>query len=469
MGRFNEKTVVKNKTINLAGAEAYSQSSELEVISMLLTSFATDQFYQSAQQTFDRLKNLISNSDKRFVANAIVYARTQFGMRSISHVAASELAKYISGEPWAKSFYAAVVYRPDDMCEILAYHYANNGKTTNAMKKGFAAAFDKFDGYQLAKYRMEGKSVSLVDAVNIVHPIPTEKNQLALSQLVKGELVSTDTWESKLSAVGSDGNLKKEVWESLINERKIGYFALLRNMRNIIQQAPGIVTKACELLVDENLIRKSLVLPFRFTTAYEEIEKMASAPKVREVIVALNKAVDISMGNVPKLPGNTLVALDVSGSMRGKPADIGSLFAATLVKSNNCDLITFDTHGRYINYNPLDSTITIRKSIPFSGGGTNFDAIFLTAREKYDRIIILSDMQSWVTGKVPRVTYNAYKAKYDTNPLIYSFDLQGYGSLQFPENRVYTLAGFSEKIFDIMALLEQDVNALINKIKNFDF
>lgn len=61
-----------------------------------------------------------------------------------------------------------IVFRPDDMMEIIAYYKAKSGKTLpNAMKKGFALAFDKFDGYQIAKYRGENKAVKLVDVVNL--------------------------------------------------------------------------------------------------------------------------------------------------------------------------------------------------------------------------------------------------------------------------------------------------------------
>jgi hypothetical protein len=48
---------------------------------------------------------------------------------------------------------------------------------------------------------------------------------------------------------------------------------------------------------------------------------------------------------------------------------------------------------------------------------------------------------------------------------VYSFDLQGYGSLQFPEQNVFALAGFSDKVFDLMQLLETDRIALIREIE----
>lgn len=469
MSKFNqpkEKVIVEN----MAGGRAYSQSNEMELVSILLTSFANEQFYRTENDLLNRLKELIAGCDKDFVAKAAIYARTQFGMRSITHILASELAKYIGGES-AKNFYNAIVYRPDDITEIIAYHKANNGKLSASMKKGLALSFNKFDKYQLAKYKCEGKNISLLDAARIVHPKPTEKNEEALSLLSKGELKSFDTWESELSKAGeADINekdqFKKDVWVRLIKEKKIGYFALLRNLRNILEQAPEIIDEALTMLCDEKLIKKSLVLPFRFTTAYQELQKNGGSSNV---LRAINRAVDISLNNVPKFNGKTLVVLDVSGSMAGKPSEIGALFTSILAKSNNADIVTFSNNAQYCNVNLDDSTITLANSIHFSMGGTNFSASFQILNKVYDRIIILSDMQGWIGSYSPVGAFNQYKQRTGANPFIYSFDLNSYGTLQFPENKVFCLAGFSDKIFDVMKLLEEDKNALIHKIKSIDF
>lgn len=475
MSRFNTNST-GIKTENLAGGKAYMQTPELELVSILLTSFANDTFYKSANDTFEALKGLIAKCDKQFVAKATIYARTKFGMRSITHCVSSELAKHIAGEKWAKDFYSAVVYRPDDMMEIISYHTSKNGKIPNSMKKGLAKAFDKFDAYTLAKYRGEGKGYKLVDVVNLVHPTPIEKNAEAIKQLVKGELKSFDTWETELTKAGQlakndteKEEFKKAVWVKLIREKKLGYFALLRNLRNIIEQAPEVIIEAIEMLTDEKLIKKSLVLPFRFTTAFEEIQKLNDGKIIREVLIGLNKAVDISVSNVPVFDGETLVVLDVSGSMQGKPSQIGALFSAILVKSNNADFITFSDNSQYRNVNPMDSTITIANSIRFASGGTNFRSIFQVANKKYDRVIILSDMQGWVGYETPTREFNEYKKTTNANPFVYSFDLNGLGSMQFPENNVFLIAGFSEKVFDIMAMMEADKKALINTIKSVEF
>ena len=424
MSKFNT-TLPKQKTLteNLAGGQAYAQSNELALVSLLLTSFVNDQFYKNAQTTLADLKKLSEKiKDKEFVAKSAIYARDKFGMRSVTHALAAELTSQLNGAEWGKDFYNKVVVRVDDMTEILSYYLAyktekNNPKFPNALKKGFAKAFDKFDGYQLAKYKGENKEVKLVDIVNLVHPVPTMRNKEALESLIKGELKNTQTWESKLSAVGQQAEseedlaeLKSNAWSELIETKKIGYFALLRNLRNIITQSPQSVKAACEMLVDERLIKNSRVLPFRFATAYDEINKIGSSKEVRDVLMAINQALEVSVQNVPKFDGETLVVMDVSGSMMGRASEIASLFGAVLAKANNCDVMTFATNADYKSYNPMDSVMSIRSSFRYSGGGTNFKSIFQKANKKYDRIIILSDMQGWMGYTTPSSEFKSYKS-----------------------------------------------------------
>ena len=90
------------------------------------------------------------------------------------------------------------------------------------------------------------------------------------------------------------------------------------------------------------------------------------------------------------------------------------------------------------------------------------------AKKSYDRIIILSDMQGWIGGYTPKAEFDAYKKRTGANPYIYSFDLNAYGSLQFPESKVFALAGFSDKVFDLMSLLETDRNALVREIEKIE-
>jgi len=480
MSRFNQTKKDSTLTVNVAGGEAYKESAELELVSTLLTSFVNDQYYKKAEDTINNVDQLIDQiADKTFVAKAAIYARNEFGMRSISHLVAASIANKVRGEEWTKRFFNRVVRRVDDITEILSvymskYTGTKNGKQRpipNSLKKGLATAFGKFDEYQLAKYQAKDKEVSLVDAVNLLHPVPNERNRQALQKLVKDELRCTETWNSKLSEAGKADDkeaAKKQAWREFINKgEKIEYFALLRNLRNIHDQAPAELTGALNLLVNENLIKKSLVLPFRFQTAYDELSDL----RCRNMMIALSKAAEISMNNVPKLPGRTLIVVDISGSMYGKPIKIASLFASVIYKANDdSEVMTFDRTARYVSLNPLTDVFTMASELNrCPGGSTDFHSIFKAADKAYDRIIILSDMQGWVGYSSPAGSFREYKKKFNCPECkIYSFNLNDYGTLMFPERNVYALAGFSDKIFDIMGLLEQDKQALIHKIKQVE-
>ena len=108
------------------------------------------------------------------------------------------------------------------------------------------------------------------------------------------------------------------------------------------------------------------------------------------------------------------------------------------------------------------------KTIRANGGGTNLNTVFPVLDKPYDRIIILSDTQNWVAGAVPQKEFTAYCQKFNCRPNIFSFDLTGDGTLQFPERQVYAIAGFSERVFDLMSTLESDRGALVHAVESVE-
>ncbi len=457
-------------TVNHAGGRAYLQAPKLELVSLLLTTFLGDEFYRTEQQTTARLRELITRvNDSRFIAQAALYARHAHGMRSVSHLVAGELAKSVKGAPWTRRFFAQVVRRPDDAVEILGYYLATYGRPIpNALKKGLGLALGRFDEHQLAKYRRDHGVFKLVDAVNLVRPPSTP----ALAKLVRGELAPAETWETRLTQAGGAATAgqvaaaKAQAWAELVRDRKLGYLALLRNVRNILTHAPDAARELGAQLEDETAVRRSLVFPFQFLAAVEVL-RQGNLPGADRVMAALNQAIDHSLANVPKFDGSTLIALDSSGSMTGRPQTIGSLFAATLVKATGADLMLFSDDARYITLNRRDTTLTAAGSIPFISGGTNFNAIFERANRAYDRIVILSDMQGWIGDGAPVKPFAAYQQRHHATPRVFSFDLKGLGTLQFPQERVFCLAGWSDRVFEIMQKLDRDPDALVREVEAF--
>jgi len=210
----------------------------------------------------------------------------------------------------------------------------------------------------------------------------------------------------------------------------------------------------------------------RFVTAFEEIEKLGNDANTRKLTNALDTALELSLSNVPHYDGKTAVVIDTSGSMggykRGSALYKAVTFGAVLAKANNADVYGFDSNTYSFSPRLKDSVMTIAEYLGKNahGGSTNFHSIFpFFGDRKYDRVIILSDMQGWMGYNSPTDEVKAYKKKTGVNPYIYSFDLTGYGSLQFPEKQVYALAGFSANVFNVMTLLESDRQALVNEIK----
>ena len=85
---------------------------------------------------------------------------------------------------------------------------------------------------------------------------------------------------------------KREVWTKLIKERKHGYMAMLRNLRNILNvdidaHTLNIVKRNIQ---SKDAVLSSKQLPYRFLSAFREI-KNVEHPKTRFLVDALEEAV----------------------------------------------------------------------------------------------------------------------------------------------------------------------------------
>ncbi len=491
--------------VNEAGGLAYRKSDAFALLSLVFTTLLTKKatkFYQSDASVLSRMQDLV-RKNPFFAAQVAVWARRVLGLRSISHAVAAAVCYHTKGQghPWVREFVEAVVFRPDDAIEIVAAYFAfyGGGKTIRKpngrrgkkvpitlpypLKKGLARALGKLDSYQLAKYQKADGNISLADVFNLVHPKPSAENAADFRAFIRGELKNVDTWEARLSAAGSDKLKKEEAWCSLFDERKLGYFAALRNTRNILEQAPGAVDALIRQLTNPVAVQRSLILPFQFVKGYKEVVA-SGLPRAAEAARAIEAAVETSIKNIPVLPGRTLICLDESGSMGAReseesPAGIGSLFAAIALKSQpGADFMAFSSTAQYVTVNTNAPLFQLTGEIrsKWRDGSTNFHAIFENAKAKYDNIIILSDQEGWTLGQswdsqagAPTSARRKYEQKFGVLPFIVTFDLQGAGSAMFPENSVAVLAGFSDKVFALLRELRKDPQALITEVSKTDF
>ncbi len=226
------------------------------------------EFYEDGVQIAGRIHELVPQVDAEKVAALAVEARERMKLRHAPLLLVREMARHATHRGLVAETLARVIQRADELSEFVAIYWAGGRQPLSAqVKKGLAAAFCKFDEYALAKYDRAG-AVRLRDVLFLCHARPADEAQAALwKRLADNELATPDTWEVALSAAGrgesAEGKrevAKREVWERLLAERKLGALALLRNLRNL-QQA-GVSEELVLAALAAMKTDRVLALPF---------------------------------------------------------------------------------------------------------------------------------------------------------------------------------------------------------------
>ncbi len=491
MAKFNQSNT--NKTENRDGFPAYPmQLKEHLVTAVLTTMFGEPKFYGSTDGDIVRLSAECAATDPEFLCKLACYARNVANLRSVSHVLTCVIAR--EAHEFTRRTVRNVVIRPDDITEILACYKQMYGKPfPNALKREIASVIQRFDGYQLAKYNGGSRSVKFRDVLRITHPTPKDPQTEALFRKVLDDTLPTPyTWETELSAKGNT----KEVWDELIASGKVGYMALLRNLRNIIKCGAN-VSPVLKILSDPEQVKKSRQLPFRFYSAYLTLtrEKMMSGSIQR----SLEKALEVSVENMEQIPGRSLIAIDVSGSMGSRISsrseirccDVASLLGA--MASRICEDATvcyFDTAGSWSSldhkgytikhYGKYDSILEICLSSRFYGGGTQMDLPMVYALNEdgnrdikpFDRIIYFSDNECNSScggfNKTVQGMIDQYRQTYNRNFWVHGIDMQGYGTQQFHGNQFNLIAGWSESVLPFINTAEKGMGSLVETIAQYE-
>ena len=280
-------------------AVAQKVSPKLELRRTVLTCLLWEHtFYEKGSAIAARVAELVRENEAEAVAALAREARDQMQLRHVPLFLVRELARRKGTGALVAETLEHVIQRADELGEFVALYWKQKKEPLSAgVKRGLARAFTKFDAYQLAKYN-RGSVVKLRDVLFLCHAKPKDEAQAAAwKKLVEGSLEAPDTWEVALSAQKS----KKETFERLLEEGKLGGMAVLRNLRLMI--AAGVSQKLIRQRLDKGVGR---VLPFRFVTAARY------APKLED---ALESAMLKGVAGLPDLAGSTGLLLDVSGSM----------------------------------------------------------------------------------------------------------------------------------------------------------
>lgn len=381
----------------------------------------------------------------------------------------------VRGTTLIRQYAPKIISRADEPAVGLAYQLAKYGKPVpNALKKAWRAALERQSEYNLAKYRMEGRGVKLVDLVNLVHP----KSE-AVDKLVNGTLKLTEqTWEAIISAQGAS----RESWESAL--KVMGHMALLRNLRNLLEQKvdPALFVDTLQ----EGAVNGKQ-LPFRYYSAYKAIQSGAPG----QVLDAVESCLMTSLGNLPAFNGRVMSLCDNSGSARGTATSSMGTMQISSIANLTAVLTAMRADEGYIGvFGDKLETLPVRKrSSVFDlvkeadrlgagvGGGTE-NGIWLfwdkaiREREHWDMVFVYSDMQAGHGGLygVKPDDYKAYKwnntqyidvplliktyrQRVNPNVLVFLVQVAGYQDTILPEfyDKTYILGGWGDGLLRFAA------------------
>ncbi|MBO4850304.1 MAG: TROVE domain-containing protein [Prevotella sp.] len=502
---WNSKLKEQMTVMNYEGAKAYAMTPELELYTAVVTASLSDLFYEKEDERVKRIAALVRKVSPEFVARLAVYARTEMHLRSIPMLLLVELAKVHNGDDLVARAVEKTVLRADEIMELLmCYQWRNPsadprkklGKLSRQIQNGLQRAFNRFDEYQFAKYNRDNLEVKLCDALFLVHPKAKDGQQQALfDKIVNRQLETPYTWETELSALGQQqfaSNEEKaaafrQKWEELVRSGKLGYMALMRNLRNLLQADVSFadLQLVADRLSDAAQVAKSKQLPFRYLSAYREIEKVNNTG-TSALMSALETAVRHSAANIEGFDESTrvLIASDVSGSMYTTVSakstvrlfDIG-LLLSMLLKSRCKQVIAgiFGDLWKVVNMpsdNILMATRQLEKlegSVGYSTNGYKVVDWLIEQNQVMDKVMMFTDMQMWnSTGSSSTFekSWRCYK-QLAPHAKLYLFDLAGYGQLplRLVEPDVYLIAGWSDRVFDVLSAIDKGADALdvINK------
>jgi 60 kDa SS-A/Ro ribonucleoprotein len=423
------------------GAVAQKVSAKAELRRTVLTCLLwEDAFYEKGSGIAGRIAELVRAGKAEDVAALAREARGEMQLRHVPLFLVRELARRKGTGPLVAETLEQVIQRADELGEFVALYWKEKKEPLSAgVKRGLARAFTKFDAYQLAKYNRES-TVKLRDVLFLCHAKPRNAEQAAdWKKLVDGTLAAPDTWEVALSARQG----KKETFERLLEEGKLGGMAVLRNLR--LMTAAGVSPKLIRQRLDKGVAR---ALPFRFVTAARY------APKLED---ALEAAMLKGLAGLSKLEGSTGLLVDVSGSMNYRLAKKGETTrmdaAAGLAillreKAEEFCIATFsDTCVELPPRRGFALRDAIVKSQAHSGTYLKRALTHLygsTEWQGLDRLIVVTDEQSH-DGILPAWTRKAYVV----NVAPYQNGLS-YG------NGWTHIDGWSERVVEYIAAVEKE-------------
>jgi len=523
---------------NHEGGEAFEPDSpEMALYNVVSANLLEDTFYREDAEALEQIIKAVdacAEENPEFILKLAQYARHEMYLRQVPQVLLV-LSAYVdelsdSETSLVKEYGQNIIDRADEPAKVLAIweHFRDDpsfpaeqsNTLPTGLKKAIGYAMKDFDAYQLAKYDTDRRQKNLKDVLNMARPVPASDAQAELySRLMNGDLDSgqvykehwdygshgqrdrssiqpldsPETWEVVISERGNT----REAWESVLE--RMGLLARIRNLRNMLEAGVSeedilnTPMKGKDYATGEMFtidadgmtmdgVRNSYIYPFRYYTAYLMLERERGI-RALQISEWLENAVNVGAEDLPDLYGNSVVAVDVSGSMRHRLSndsvveymDIAALFGGIFGKKG-AETFGFASKAAEVDAHPSTPAIEYaRKFYEYRWGeATHADKFIRYLKDEQinqDRVVLLTDGQvySRYGDASLRKEWLDYKRDVAPEASLYIIDLSSYGDLVMPEDQpdAYQISGWDENVLDFMQYGENP-DAMITEIENVE-
>lgn len=494
--------------VNHAGGESFRRPLREQLISVLSTNTLSDTFYVGKEQlTRETIEVIMQarDTDTRFLAQAIVWARKEGLMKLVPTLALAILSgkKGIEPQLFMNTFQQTIL-TPDDLRTFVGIIKSGQVPGRRGIGGVVRDAVRNWMGdiseYHAIKYGSEkSDGVTLRDILRLTHPKPVDEtmnerfgwlngskkgNLLTNPQILALEKLKRATTEDEIVTLIRQGRLPyevvvpavskmtKAVWVELLHQAP--YMNLLRNLRSFrehgVFEDQANVEFAVAKLTNPRAVEASRVLPFRFFDALKAFEyRSAVDMQIRDAIA---QALELSFVNLPSFGSERHVTIgsDVSGSMSSysiseksttKCIDVCGIFTGALLKRTEKSL-ALPFEGRIVEHLALskhDSVAeTARKIASVRGGSTAVGApiqYLLDRKIKTDVFIGITDNEEWAYGEGHRVSgrfldlWLRYKKEVNPNAQAFLVTIAAYRDAVAPEGSgVHFIYGWSDKVLN---------------------
>ena len=504
-----EKEVVMKFNFSLKGRKpagtryTFVQAEIPDVQSELYTALLSASLYTKLNQQDELLLSIregIRNSDPEFVERMAIYLREQNNLSQPAFLLTAELAALRGNDERTGLLVGRIVRHVADVPVWLGYFH-NGGRQTlgRAVRKSLSILLNQLEEYQFMRYSRETQA-GIREALELLRPKAADRDQKALFlRIQRDQVLVRSTWEQEWHALHQqhyDSPEQRQVilrdkWKEGISSFRIGYTALLDNLRPMLcTGVSGKVLKlAAEYLGNAAAVTRAGHSPLRMLEVYRSLRRIDQGG-VGMLTEALEQAALHSSWSRSDFGKNavSVIAMDVSDSMKSAVSgaggalrfDIAPLLALSWKNRGN-EVMTgiigntwkpVDLPARPI----LSATDDLRLREGEAGYAINAHLVLqdlLRKRQVVDKVLIFTDTRLWDNRTFNQAAgtnlgdwWREYRRQVAPQAKLYCFDLAGYGSkpLECHEDDVFLVAGWQDRIFDVLQSLEErkDILAKIN-------